>query len=343
MNINNNTTPLAAAQTDVTQSGDAARDQAVHNAMNTFQARYGEKPKAERAVKKQLDKDDFMRIMLTEMKHQDPTKPMDSDKMATQMAQLTSVEQLKNVSASIDKLVDKNNASDRLAMSSMIGKTVTVDKGKFSHTKGIISPVNFTLPEDAAKIKISIQDEHGEEIFSRELEPQKAGSNVYNWDGLTQNGTYAKSSPYSVRVDAENSKGAKIKLDPIAHEAIVGVSFDAGETNFLIGNPKQPQKIPMRNVVKIEGENMIRAGEEAKLAASAKALQGSNDGDEKKTAGFELPPELAEKVKAQTAAREAQAAQAEEAAKEKLASANVAAAKEESVKPEGFANGLRGE
>ena len=59
--------------------------------MNMLQARYGEKPKEARQVHKQLDKDDFMKIMLTEIKHQDPTKPMDADKMAAQMAQLTSI------------------------------------------------------------------------------------------------------------------------------------------------------------------------------------------------------------------------------------------------------------
>jgi len=45
----------------------AAREQAMKNAVNQLQARYGEKPKEARPIKKQLDKDDFMRIMITEM------------------------------------------------------------------------------------------------------------------------------------------------------------------------------------------------------------------------------------------------------------------------------------
>lgn len=48
------------------------RDHAQRNAMNMLQARYGEKPKEARPIKKQLDKDDFMKIMIMEMKHQDP-------------------------------------------------------------------------------------------------------------------------------------------------------------------------------------------------------------------------------------------------------------------------------
>jgi flagellar basal-body rod modification protein FlgD len=254
---------IARAATGIgmpTQAESQDRDQLVKNSMQQLQARYGEKPKEARPVKKQLDKDDFMRIMITEMRHQDPTKPMDSDRMATQMAQITSVEQLKNVSNAIEKMTEKNSASDRLAMSGMIGKTVTVDKGRFAHQKGTISPVSFDLPEDAAKIKISILDERGDEVAQRELEPMKAGTNLYNWDGITASNTQGNTGNYLVRVEAENAKGAKIKVDSISREQIVGVSFDGGETNFLVGDSKSPQKIPFKNVTRIESESQAKAG-----------------------------------------------------------------------------------
>ena len=242
-----------------TLTGLENQEQAKQNAMTSLQAKYGEKPKEARPIKKQLDKDDFMKIMLTEMKHQDPTKPMDAEKMSTQMAQLTTVEQMKNVSAAVEKLADKNSATDRLAMSSMIGKTVTVDKGRFTHLKGTLAPINFDLPEPAQKVKLVILDERGEEVASRELEPKPAGPNIYNWDGLAQNGTPMKTGSYTVRIDAENEKQAKIKIDPISRESIVGVSFEGGETNFLVGDPKTPQKVGFKNVIKIEGDVSMRA------------------------------------------------------------------------------------
>ncbi len=251
------------------------REQSARNTMAEIQARYGEKPKEARAVKKQLDKDDFMRIMITEMRHQDPTKPMDSDRMATQMAQITSVEQLKNVSNAIEKLSDRNSASDRLAMSGMIGKSVTVDKGRFTHQKGTVSPINFELPEDASKIKLTILDERGDEVASRELEPMKSGLNVFNWDGVTASNTQGGTGTYLVRVDAENAKGSKLKIDSVSRETVVGVSFDGGEAQFLVGDAKSPQKVSFKNVVRIEsgaqsaspkpanGPSLARAGSES--------------------------------------------------------------------------------
>ncbi|MBU6154119.1 MAG: flagellar hook assembly protein FlgD [Bdellovibrionales bacterium] len=283
------------------------REQALKNSMAQIQARYGEKPKEARVAKKALDKDDFMRIMITEMRHQDPTKPMDSDRMATQMAQITSVEQLKNVSNAIEKMADKNNASDRLAMSGMIGRTVTVDKGRFAHQKGTISPINFELPEDANRIKITILNEQGEEIATRDLEPMKSGMNVYSWDGITASNTQTGSGTYLVRVDAENSKGGKIKVDPISKERIVGVSFEGGDTHFLVGESKAPQKVAFKNVIRIEtgsGSPKESPSESAVSSAAEKVSESNADS---------LPQGLQEKLRAEMA---------------------------EAVEPEGFPNGL---
>ena len=52
-----------------------------------IQQKYGEKPKTPREIKKSLGKDDFFRIMVTQMKNQDPTKPFDAEKMAQEIVQ----------------------------------------------------------------------------------------------------------------------------------------------------------------------------------------------------------------------------------------------------------------
>jgi flagellar basal-body rod modification protein FlgD len=328
-----------------------ARDQQVSNAVNSFQAKYGEHPKEARVIKKALDKDDFMRIMVTEMKHQDPTKPMDSDRMATQMAQITSVEQLKNVGTAIEKLADKNTASDRLAMSAMIGKSVTVDKGRFAHQKGTLSPVNFELPQDAQKIKLTILNEKGDEVATRELEPMKAGANSYNWDGINSSSIASNTGSYIVRIDAEDKNGTKIKIDPISKETVVGVTFEGGETNFLVGDPKNPQKVGFKNLTKIEGDvATTNLANQARASRNLELLQNQNT--PKAAGAFELPPGIQEKLKSQQVARAPQdsgnspGAQALQAQAEQMRAQPAQQNSEQSQgntpsgKPEGFPNGL---
>ena len=57
--------------------------------LNKVQAKYGAKPEKQREIKKTLGKDDFLRIMITQLKNQDPTSPFKAEQMATEMAQFT--------------------------------------------------------------------------------------------------------------------------------------------------------------------------------------------------------------------------------------------------------------
>jgi flagellar basal-body rod modification protein FlgD len=68
---------------------------------NEIQAKYGAKAEKPREIKKSLGKDDFLRIMITQMKNQDPTNPFKAEQMATEIAQFTSVEQLQNINQNI--------------------------------------------------------------------------------------------------------------------------------------------------------------------------------------------------------------------------------------------------
>ena len=62
------------------------------------------------------------------MKFQDPTSPFKPEQMAAEMAQFTSVEQLQNVNQNLAKMSTANQPMERLAMTGLIGKTVTVDR-----------------------------------------------------------------------------------------------------------------------------------------------------------------------------------------------------------------------
>jgi len=360
-----NNFPTPSANTGVSTlnatTGDVDKDQAMKNALNSLQAKYGEKPKEPRQVKKQLDKDDFMKIMITEMKHQDPTKPMDSDKMATQMAQITSVEQMKNVGQAVEKLAEKSNAADRLAMSTMIGKTVTVDKGRFNHLKGTVAPVSFDLPEAAQKVKLTVLDEHGEVMTTRELEPQPAGANTYNWDGTLDNTTQAKSGSYTVRIEAENAKGAKIKINPITQENIIGVSFEGGEANFLVGDIKDPQRVGFKSVIRIEADARAKNGimnravdRKGDPAADASAQNPADAANDPNAAGGVANPN-AQNLGApgmnpmEAVAQNAMSNPAQQNSAQNGMPPNPALAQanqnsqtdNQPVKPEGFANGLK--
>jgi flagellar basal-body rod modification protein FlgD len=242
---------LLNAQKDATEAATAPKFGEV---LNKLQAQYGGKVEKPREIKKVLGKDDFLRIMITQMKHQDPTNPFKAEQMATEMAQFTSVEQMQNINENLKKMATQNQPLERLAMTNMIGKVVTVDRDRFPHTEGSKEALSYTLPQNATQVKVALVSESGEVVLEKDLGPQKAGSQDFGWDGLKSNTIPAKSGNYMFRIEAQDEKGTPMQLNSQHQSRVVGVSFEGTEPVFLVGDNRHQEKVTMKNVVRIDGD-----------------------------------------------------------------------------------------
>jgi flagellar basal-body rod modification protein FlgD len=140
------------------QSKDSDRpstDPQFGDVLSKIQSQYGAKADKPREIKKTLGKDDFLKIMITQMQHQDPTNPFKAEQMAQEMAQFTSVEQMQNMNSSLKQMAQQHNPLEKLAMTNLIGKTVTVDRDRFPHSEGENESLSFkkiSARKRAAKI-----------------------------------------------------------------------------------------------------------------------------------------------------------------------------------------------
>jgi flagellar basal-body rod modification protein FlgD len=86
-----------------------------------------------------LDKDDFLKLFVAQLQHQDPMSPMDNDQMVSQMSQLSTVEQLTNLASTNASMAQSLVSSSAVGL---IGRTVTwVDKDEATHT-GVVEKVS---------------------------------------------------------------------------------------------------------------------------------------------------------------------------------------------------------
>ncbi|XJZ28502.1 flagellar hook assembly protein FlgD [Bacillota bacterium Lsc_1132] len=90
-----------------------------------------------------LGKDDFLKILMTQLQHQDPLNPLQDKDFIAQMATFSTLEQITNLGASMDKFVKLNEQNQLLQASSLIGKTVTILNDQQKEQSALVKSVSF--------------------------------------------------------------------------------------------------------------------------------------------------------------------------------------------------------
>jgi flagellar basal-body rod modification protein FlgD len=199
--------------------------------------------------KSELDKDAFLKLMLAQMKHQDPTNPLQSHEMAAQLASFTSLEQLSNINKTLEDMSKAQSPNSNHQALGLIGKKVSGDASKLSRVVGDTKhEVNFELLGDAQKVKLTINDDLGNTIRKIDLGEMKKGKNSIDWNGMTDDGMPARPGEYRISVDAQSSTGSKVFAKTAFEGRIKGLTYTPEGPVLLVGN----QTVKLSEVRKIE-------------------------------------------------------------------------------------------
>ncbi|HEY6880423.1 MAG TPA: FlgD immunoglobulin-like domain containing protein [Polyangiales bacterium] len=196
---------------------------------------------------KQLAKDDFMKLLVAQLKNQDPNNPVDTKEMVTQLSQLTSVEQLQAMSAKLDTLTAATNSSAANSSSTLIGKTVsgvadTVHLDSTGTASGAVK-----LSQDAAKVTVSVVNAAGRVVRSFDLTKKGAGMQPIEWDGATDSGERAAAGNYTFQVAAKDANGTPIETDMSIQGIVSGVFYENGYPELVVGT----SRVPLTNLTSI--------------------------------------------------------------------------------------------
>jgi flagellar basal-body rod modification protein FlgD len=180
-----------------------------------------------------LGKDDFMKLLLTELQHQDPTSPMDSDKILSQTSQLAQLESQDKTNKALEELTASFTNNQNFSAVSSIGKYAKLENSLALtyDTQGNPNPINFELEfaEDIKDGSIKIYDEKSHLVKTIKIEEGEKGTQKFNWNGLTDAGEKAKGGSYTVVADYYNKENVKLKGEFGSHK-IDSVKFDGGKT-----------------------------------------------------------------------------------------------------------------
>lgn len=182
-----------------------------------------------------LGKDDFLKLLLLELKYQDPTAPMDSEKILSQTSQLATLESTENTNKALETLAASLTASMQYSGISAIGKIADTGSNAVVLEKGDNVDFELYFPDDVTTGTLNILDKNGNVLRNMAIGATDAGIAKYTWDGKDNNGATLEEGIYYVESTYTKPDGtsasSRVGLYPIE-----SIKFDQGKTYAKLGS-----------------------------------------------------------------------------------------------------------
>lgn len=184
--------------------------------------------------------DRFMKLLITQMKNQDPLNPMDNAEVTSQMAQLSTVTGIEKMNASLSTFISSMQATQALQASSLIGNTVLVEGNSTylaaTKTEGE-SAAYFAveLPIGADRLSVNIKDSSGKVVKTMTVTNQQAGITRLDWNGFSEDGTKLADGRYTIEATATTGN-TPVKSSTLSYEQVMSVSTGADGVKLNLSN-----------------------------------------------------------------------------------------------------------
>ena len=184
---------------------------------------------------KKLGREDFLKLLVEQLKHQDPLNPLESTDFTAQLAQFSSLEQLFGMNEALTGIQETLHSQNEENILDLIGKTVKTDDNAIIIKDGNIVSGSYLL-EDMADVTISIYDSNGSEIKKINIGAQDAKEYDVPWDGMDESGNLVEDGIYTFEVLAKNDAGKYVSVNTYTTGEVTGVTFEYGIPCLMIGD-----------------------------------------------------------------------------------------------------------
>ncbi|MDP3090315.1 MAG: flagellar hook assembly protein FlgD [Nitrospira sp.] len=183
----------------------------------------------------QMGQNDFLKLLVTQLKNQDPLKPMDNTAFVAELAQFSQLDQSTKQVQLLEKSIAQQTDAMQYTLLPMIGRNVQVEGSLIDLNNGP-AKLTYALEREATTVRVTIQDAQGKAIRILDLGTQSAGKQEVQWDGRNQNGQPMPNGTYQYQVLAKDAKGAAVLAAPSATLKISGVRMVNGTPQLASGD-----------------------------------------------------------------------------------------------------------
>ena len=208
--------------------------------------------KTKTAGNSELDKEDFLTLLVCQLTNQDPLNPMDDKEFTAQLAEFSSLEQLTNINDGITALGENAERQEILGAVGYLGKTVRAGGSSLAIVDGETSTLYYGFEETAQAVYINIFDSNGNLVRTDSLGGKQAGVYEYDWDGKDWTGSDLPDGVYTVGLAALGTDGESMLIQTEVSGEVAGVQT-YGDTFML--RLKDGRYVDFANVYEIVDPN----------------------------------------------------------------------------------------
>jgi len=196
-----------------------------------------------------LDRTAFLRLLVEQLKHQDPLKPQDDSAFVAQLAQFSQLEQSMSINDKLNTLAAQNAGLANAQSVNLVGSSATV-RGNLVTVDGtgVGAPLAFTLTSAASATTVTIRDQNGNVVRTIDAGSRPGGLSRLQWDGHDNAGNICPAGTYQVTIQATNAVGAPVSVSQETTGLITQVSFDKGYPVLTLDNGVA---VPVSDLLKV--------------------------------------------------------------------------------------------
>ena len=192
-----------------------------------------------------LTQADFLQLLTAQLKYQSPTSPADPTQLASEFAEISTVDGINQLNTTVSGIQSSDAASQLAQASSLVGKQVTVSgDGLIPNSAGVATGA-FSLASSAQSATVTILSPNGTVAGTKTLGSLAAGQNSFTWD----NGT--PGAQYTYQVTANGTSGAAVPVTPYTVYTVDGVNVSGGTQTFSVQGA--PTAVPVSSIQSVLG------------------------------------------------------------------------------------------
>jgi len=193
----------------------------------------------------------FLNLMIAQLKNQNPLTPMESSEFTSQLAQISSLEQLVSIDGNIEEGIGVDmvltQAINNTLAATLIGKDVTAMGNGIELQDGEDVDIHFSLAGFAEKVEVQVYDQAGNLVRTIESDALASGKHSVTWDGESDNGEDFPDGNYYFSVKAEDGDGNNVGARALVVGLISAVRFEGGSAVLMVNG----REIAFSDVIEI--------------------------------------------------------------------------------------------